>query len=257
MIREIFIRTNDLNWLDYLQICCNNKNSQYNKTTKHTPNSLWNPDSFYDRVKNNRELPASIAKEEATPEAIRINARNNIKEKAKKQIERTHIDELNIGDHVRVKMSSLYSELRKEVKAGNKKQINVSYSPEIYRVFKILKEDHPTYERRRYTLKKLDGSPLLTESKVNEMRKTHRYRRLFASDLIKVDKETINIDYSNERAKQLNLIEKLETDKPKVIREKKKPIEKIIQQEEAPKEPPELKRSGRIRKQNRDADFVY
>ena len=87
----------------YPPSCCNNKNSQYNKTTKHTPDSLWNPDSFYDRVKNNtRELPASIAKSEATPEAIRINARNNIKEKAKKQIGRTHIDELNIGDHVRV-----------------------------------------------------------------------------------------------------------------------------------------------------------
>ena len=128
-------------------------------------------------------------------------------------------------------MSSLYSELRREVKAGHKKLINVSYSPEIYRVFKIIKEDHPTYERKRYTLKKLDGSPLHTESKVNEMRKTHRYRRLFASDLIKVDKDTNNVDYTNERAKQLKLIEKLESDKPKVIREKKKPVEKIIEEE--------------------------
>ena len=51
------------------------------------------------------------------------------------------------------------------------------------------------------------------------MRKTHRYRRLFASELIKVDKETNNVDYSNDRAKQLNLIEKLETDKTKVIKE--------------------------------------
>jgi hypothetical protein len=247
MMREIFIRTNDLNWLDYLQICCDNKNSQYNKTTKHTPDSLWNPDSFYDRVKNNtRELPPSLAKEEATPEAIRINARNNIKEKAKKQIERTHIDELNVGDYVRVKMSSLYSELRKEVKAGNKKLINVSYSPEIYRVFKVLKEDHPTYERKRYTLKTLDGEPLLTESKVNEMKKTHSYRRLFASDLIKVDKETINVNYNNQRAKQLNLIEKLETtDKPKIIKKKKEAVKKII---EPPKEPPELIRSSRSNK---------
>ena len=121
--------------------------------------------------------------------------------------------------------------------------INVSYSPEIYRVFKVIKEDHPTYERRRYTLKKLDGSPLLTESKVNEMKKTHRYRRLFASDLIKVDKETKNIDYTNERARQLNMIDKLESDKPKVIKEKK-PVEKIIE-EEAPQD---IRRSGRSTK---------
>ena len=187
MMREIFIRTNDLNWVDYLQLLCDNKNTQYNSTTKHIPNTLWNPDSFYTNVKNKtRELPPSLATG-FKPEDVRIQARENIKAKAKKQIERTHIDELNIGDHVRVKMSSLYSELRREVKAGNKKLINVSYSPEIYRIFKILKEDHPTYERKRYTLRKLDGSPLHTESKINEMKKTHRYRRLFASDLIKVD----------------------------------------------------------------------
>ena len=246
MLREIFIRTNNLNWVDYLQICCDNKNTQYNKTTKHTPNQLWDPDSFYDNVKNKtRELPPSIAKSEATQEAIRINARNNIREKAKKQIERNTITELNKGDYVRVKMSALYSELRKEIKAGNKKLINVSYTPEIYKIFKVIDETHPSYERKRYTLKKLDGTPLYTESKVNEMRKTHRYRRLFASDLLKVDKETDNVEYDNNRAQQLNQIEKLEV-KPKqrIIKEK---IQKEIIQEE-PEEPKELRRSTRTRK---------
>jgi hypothetical protein len=50
---------------------------------------------------------------------------NNVKEKVKKQIEQTKITELEKGDYVRVKMSSLYSELRKQVKAGKKKLINV------------------------------------------------------------------------------------------------------------------------------------
>jgi hypothetical protein len=76
------------------------------------------------------------------------------------------------------------------------------------------------------------------------MRKTHRYRRLFASDLIKVDKKTNNVDYTNDRAKQLNLIEKLVTDKPAVVKEKEKPKEKVIE-EETPKE---LIRSSRSTK---------
>ena len=237
-MREIFIRTNDLNWLDYLQVCVDSKNTQYNRTTKHTPNTIWNPDSFYTNVKNKtRELPPSLATG-VSPEDVRIQARENIKAKAKKQIERTHINELNIGDHVRVKMSSLYSELRREVKQGNKKLINVSYSPEIYRVFKIIKEDHPTYERKRYTLKKLDGSPLLTESKVNEMRKTHRYRRLFASDLLKVDKQTKNVGYDNDRAVQLNKveIEREVIEKPVIEKDNK-----IIEQQQ----PQEIRRSSR------------
>ena len=77
------------------------------------------------------------------------------------------------------------------------------------------------------------------------MRKTHRYRRLFASDLLKVDKETKNIDYSNDRAQQLNQIEKLVVEKPVVIKEKRKPVEKVIE------EPKELIRSSRSNKGKR------
>ena len=257
MLREIFIRNNNLKWVDYLQICCDNKNTQYNSTTKHTPNQLWAPDSFYDKVKNNnRELPPSLAKSEATPEAIRINARNNIREKAKKQLERNKVEELNKGDYVRVKMSALYSELRKEVKAGNKKNINVSYTPEIYKIFKVIDETHPSYERKRYTLKKLDGTPLYTESKINEMRHSHRYRRLFASDLMKVDKKTNNIAYDNERANQLNQLEKLVVEpKPKVIREKKQP-EEIIEEEEQPQETRRSSRGQIPNRQPTDLGFV-
>ena len=36
MFREIFIRKNNLKWVDYLQICCDNNNTQYNRTTKNT-----------------------------------------------------------------------------------------------------------------------------------------------------------------------------------------------------------------------------
>jgi hypothetical protein len=92
------------------------------------------------------------------------------------------------------------------------------------------------------------------------MRKTHRYRRLFASDLLKVDKDTENVAYDNNRAKQLNQIEKLVVEKPKVIKEKKKPVEKIIEDEVVEEEPPkELKRSSRGQIPNRqptDLGFI-
>ena len=260
MMREIFIRNNNLRWVEYLQICCDNKNTQYNKTTKHSPNTLWNEDSFYTNVKNKtRELPPSIIKNEATPEAIRINARNNIKEKAKKQIEQTKITELEKGDHVRVKMSSLYSELRKQVKAGKKKLINVSYSPEIYKIFKVLKEDHPGYERKRYTLRHLDNSPLYTESKMNEMTHAHTYRRLFASELIKVDKDTENVSFNNHDANVLNQIETIvkENPKPTVVKPKKNknPIPDSTQDEPILVEPRRSARGQILNRQNKDIGY--
>ena len=242
MMRELFIRNNNLNWVDHLQLMINNKNESYNSTIKAKPNLIWNKDSFYDNVKNrNRELPPTLANG-LSPADLRVQTRENIKEKAKQQIERTKIDELNVGDWVRVKMSALYSELRKAIKQGNKKLINVTYTPEIYRVFKVIEETHPSYERKRYTLRTLDGTPLYTESKINEMKHSHRYRRLFASDLLKVDKDTKNINYGNDRANQLNQIHKLVIEKPIEEKKKRLPKEKAIQ------EPQEIKRSTRNNK---------
>ena len=106
-------------------------------------------------------------------------------------------------------MSSIYSEIRKEVKAGNKKSINVTYTPKMFKVIEVLQEDHPGYERKKYTLKKSDGTTLYTESKINEIKHAHRYKRIFASDLIKIDKKTTCINFNNDRANQLNQTEKL------------------------------------------------
>ena len=84
------------------------------------------------------------------------------------------------------------------------------------------------------------------------MRKTHNYRRLFASDLLKEDKKTKNIELNNERANQLNQLEKLVVEKPaKIIKEKVKPTEKETQEEP----PQELKRSTRINKGKKPSRF--
>ena len=45
----------------------------------------------------------------------------------------------------------------------------------------------------------------------------HRYKRIFASDLIKVDKKNKNIKFNNDRANQLNKIEKVVNEKPIVV----------------------------------------
>ena len=68
---------------------------------------------------------------------------------------------------------------------------------------------------------------------------------------MKVDKSTKNIEYTNERANQLNQIEKLVVDKPI---EKPKPINKPI---DKPIEEPIIRKSTRERKQKKDDDYVY
>ena len=82
------------------------------------------------------------------------------------------------------------------------------------------------------------------------MKHTHRYKRLFASDLLKVDKQTKNIEYTNDRANQLNQIEKLVVDKPIEKPKAIKPINK-------PVEEPIIRKSTRERKPKKDDDYIY
>ena len=77
-----------------LQICCDNKNSKFNKTTKNKPNTLWNKVAFYNNEQiKTRELPKSISAGILT-EHLWIQARINIEEKAKEQVQRTEMLEL-------------------------------------------------------------------------------------------------------------------------------------------------------------------
>ena len=93
---------------------------------------------------------------------------------------------------------------------------------------------------------------------MNEMTHAHTYRRLFASDLLKVDKDTKNVNLNNNEANVLNQIEEIVPEpKPKVIKEKRtKPVKEITDE---PEEPKEIRRSARGQipnKQSRDIGFV-
>ena len=85
------------------------------------------------------------------------------------------------------------------------------------------------------------------------MRHTHRFKRLFASDLLKIDKDTDynNINYDNDRANQLNQIHKLVIEKPITEKINRPPRDKPIN------EPTENRRSTRIRKENKNDDYIY
>jgi hypothetical protein len=105
-------------------------------------------------------------------------------ERAKKEVEKNKTLELNVGDWVRVKMSALYSQVRKMIKDNDKKYLVVKYTPEVYRIRSILKPDHAGYEKLRYTLTAPGGEPIDTQLKRNNPNKERRARRFFATDLL-------------------------------------------------------------------------
>jgi hypothetical protein len=128
--------------------------------------------------------------------------------------------EYKIGDFVRVKMGTLYSSVRKLLKSGDRKNVVVNYSPTVYKITNIIAKDKPDrrvgnntieYEKSRYTLSNLDGTPLATQLKNNNPNAVRKSKRFFASDMQLVndpEEETYLKDFSVEDAIKLNKMDK-------------------------------------------------
>ena len=132
------------------------------------------------------------------------------------EIKKSTAHKFEVGDLVRVKMGAIFSKIRKLIKSDNKKLIVVNYSPDVYTISSILQKDlkdtrdylrrKVEYENLRYTLK-LNGVEVQTEEKMNNPNKIRKSKRFFASDLIKVNKESKNTfleDFSLKDAMKLN-----------------------------------------------------
>jgi hypothetical protein len=166
VLREIMIRTNSRNWTTHLQNTANLLNTQMNGTTKRTPNSIW---------KEGHELQG-----EQDRAIIRRHEQRIIN-----AVKNNPTTEYKIGDFVRAKMRTLYSSVRKLLKSGDRKNVVVNYSPTVYKITHILAKDKPDrrvgnttieYEKLRYTLSNLDGTPLATQLKNNNPNAVAFYR---------------------------------------------------------------------------------
>jgi hypothetical protein len=173
ILREIMIRQNSRNWTNYLQICAELMNTQRNGTTKENPNNIWS---------EGHQLQG-----EMNQNVIRLHEK-----RISNAVKNNTTEEYKIDDYVRIKISTLYSSVRKIIKSDNKKILIVNYSPTLYQIKSILNKDIKdrivngniiSYEKNRYILKNLDGSSLLTQEKRNNPNVVRKEKRFFASDM--------------------------------------------------------------------------
>lgn len=172
ILREIMIRQNSRNWTNHLETTTELMNTQRNGTTKENPNDLWEEGHELQGEMNNGVIALY---EKRIAKAVKNNSTTEYK----------------VGDYVRVKMGTLYSNVRKLIKSGDKKLIVVNYSPTIYQIKSVLRKDIKdkvvrnniiSYEKLRYTLNNLNGTSVQTQQKLNNPNKERRDKRFFASD---------------------------------------------------------------------------
>jgi hypothetical protein len=202
MLREIMIRNNNRNWSNHLGTVETLMNSIVNTTTKRAPNDIWTA---------GHPLQGEVNQD--------VVARH--KSRVVNAIKNNSTTEYKVGDYVRVKLGTLYSSVRKIIKSGDKKLLVVNYSPTIYRIHSILRKDRAdrrvgdtviSYEKSRYTLDNMDGTPLQTQEKLNNPNAIRQRKRFFASDMILVPQpdndETYLSGFTIKDALRLNKMDK-------------------------------------------------
>jgi hypothetical protein len=170
IMRGFMVKNSNLNWTRVLSDIENNKNGTFNQNIKATANEIWSPD---------KEKP-DLRKEEDDKKAI---AQQEAKRRVNKEMEKFHeVDDFEKGEFVRVKMSSLFSSVRKLVKTKLTKQIVVSYSPEVFTVEKVVIPRKNQLARRRYYLENSEGMVITTP--------TGNRKPFYASELMRSGDDT-------------------------------------------------------------------
>lgn len=163
-IKELQVRTNNLNYIDNLNLIEDAINNTKSSVTNKTPNELWSLDNNTD--KKNEEYKKIV------------NKVNKTKNKPPADIEDKFIE----GQPVRILLTTAYPEMRSRFKASDQtihKHQPILWSPDVYYInkvynaknhsgiplYSIRNDDNLTLRNRNNTLMKLRFSDLMDASK--------------------------------------------------------------------------------------------
>ena len=92
--------------------------------------------------------------------------------------------ELNVGDSVRVSLKAFSNKVRELYKANNIKYLNVSYTPDVFTIHKVVQKRTST-KRGKYSLKRSDGTVFDGYGDTSNRRQT-----FYKNELLKIDEES-------------------------------------------------------------------
>jgi hypothetical protein len=194
IIRAFFVRNNNKIWYTILNKIQDNKNNSFNESVKQMPQNIY--DTTNKEVKVKSEVFASTPKQKARIAIIK---------KTIQQIKKfNQQNRYYLFDKVRVKMSSIFSNVRRLMKEGNSKQVAVTFTPEMFLVSRVIVPRNNVLERRRYILINADDKPLSKNGKP---------QMFYSSELLLVGGDNDNdADISMEEALKLNGVKPSSTD---------------------------------------------
>ena len=197
LMKYVFIEHGNNVWINDIKTIENIHNDTYTSAIKNIPNRIWtNSNQENEPVELFNRDPLQLEQFEAKME---------IKKNVKQKIKQFKDTEFNEGDTVRLRMDEIFKNIKAKVKAGETKNIIVTYSPSIFTIYKKIIPRNGLLERSRYILKANDNGKLLrTKLDGNP-------RQVYGNVLIKVDKKDY-ADISNADAMRINGVKANEND---------------------------------------------
>lgn len=189
IMKAFFVRNGNKAWYNILDKIADNKNATFSSSVNNAPDDIWSPDNTeYTRSSLPRNDPKYQAKKSLMKKAI---------ETIKKFKEE---DNFKVGDLVRIKMSSIFANVRKLVKDKKTKQIVVTYTPDVFYVRKAIVPRNKILERKKYVLENID-SKILSKNGAEKL--------FYASELLLFTAEDVSdIQVDIEEALKLNGVER-------------------------------------------------
>lgn len=195
ILRAFMVQNEKVLWTNLLNTIEENKNEGYHSSIKGIPNQVWTPTKEKLTL---RDLPETIVRDNP-----KLMARVSIVKKTLRQIRKfREQDDFEEGDLVRVKMSSIFANVRRLVKGNESKKLVVTYTPDTFRIYRVI-VPHGILERKRYMLENGDGEPIRT--------KKNNAVQFHGSELLLWDGEN-DVDITMEKALRLNGVETNQND---------------------------------------------
>ena len=187
IIREVFVRTNKLNWIDYLDEVVYNRNHSMQMTIKNFPYKVWKPTK--EPVNKDNEIQTNI-----------LNESKEKNEKLKEKYNETQFEE---NDLVRFYLPVIDSSLRKSIKQGDGKKIVVLWSPTIYKINRVININKSFGTKKYYILQ--NHNPNETPEEISSQPFKSNELQLVKDNDEDIDIIPSKLNLVNERRQDINI----------------------------------------------------
>jgi hypothetical protein len=189
IINSLFTFNKNKTYYDVIEDVQEAKNKAYNSSIKCAAIDLWRPDK---NIITKRIIPKSLLKSE--DKHLIVAYENNLRSH-KRMEEYKRTDNFNDGDFVLLKMSTIFSTMRKRIKAGESKLLPVTMAPILFRIRQVIQSRKPT-TRNRYIVVNVYTNQTVSSP-------NGKFKYMTANDIIKCDNND-NFNMTIQQAIKLN-----------------------------------------------------